>query len=218
MRKPESTLPSAPHEGLEEGDLKKIAQKVGRKGEVLAGIPWVPIGANIMVLPKPDTLQKSKGGIHIVSGDKEQQRQCIVVGVGPGEFQPYVGWVSPTMHYTIRVRDIVFLRMDSGISMRIDGVEYQIVRPEEITCRLKDGVAVSTRKELIGALQRAHVEHTELGEEAGDATTETQVPVVPKSTFEKELGEHLEDRREARGRPTKTIMPVDGNLPAVVKE
>jgi co-chaperonin GroES (HSP10) len=199
-------LPSSPDDGsVRLGD----APKPKYRGEAIDGFPWLPIGTTVIVLPSKDEVTKTSGGIFKPTTDSERRRSGIIVAVGPGAYLPYIGFVSPKEHYGVRVRDCVFCRMDNGIPIGVDGIDYLMFQPEDIMARARENVAVHTRAKLAAALVRATAHHEGLGEEAGDSTVEVSVPTVQNREV-MSTEEFIEERRRARGKATKKQVLVSG--------
>jgi len=86
-----------------------------------------PLGDRVLIQPVDEKDQK-KGGIIIPDTAKEKPQEGKVVSVGPGK-KTDEGKLIPM---NVKKGDKVLLPKYGGTEVKIDGVEYQIVREEDI--------------------------------------------------------------------------------------
>ena len=86
-----------------------------------------PIADRVIIKPAPAE-DKTKGGIIIPDTAKEKPQRGEVVAVGPGK----TGKDAHNM--TVQVGDIVLYGKYSGQEISYDGVDYLIMREDDILC------------------------------------------------------------------------------------
>jgi chaperonin GroES len=84
-----------------------------------------PIADRVIIKPAPAD-EKTKGGIIIPDTAKEKPQRGEVIAVGPGK----TGKDAHSM--TVQVGDIVLYGKYSGQEIAFEGVDYLIMREEEI--------------------------------------------------------------------------------------
>ena len=71
--------------------------------------------------------EKTKSGLYLTSAAQEKPATCVVVAVGPG------GTVDgKEIVMQVKVGDKVLLAKYSGTEVKVDGVEYTILRQDDI--------------------------------------------------------------------------------------
>jgi chaperonin GroES len=90
-----------------------------------------------VVLTRVDAEEKTAGGIIIPDTAKEKPQQGRVVAVGPGG-RDENGKLIPI---DLKVADRVLFGKWSGTEVKIDGVEYLIMKESDIMGVLEDNVA-----------------------------------------------------------------------------
>ena len=86
-----------------------------------------PLGDRVLIKPA-DAAEVSKGGIIIPDTAKEKPQEGKVVAVGTGKLDED-GKVIP---FNVKKGDLVLLPKYGGTEVKIDDVEYQIVREDDI--------------------------------------------------------------------------------------
>jgi chaperonin GroES len=86
-----------------------------------------PLGDRVLIKPA-DAAEVSKGGIIIPDTAKEKPQEGKVVAVGTGKLDEN-GKVVP---FNVKKGDLVLLPKYGGTEVKIDDVEYQIVREDVI--------------------------------------------------------------------------------------
>ena len=86
-----------------------------------------PLGDRVLIKPA-DAAEVSKGGIIIPDTAKEKPQEGKVVAVGTGKLDDN-GKVIP---FNVKKGDLVLLPKYGGTEVKIDDVEYQIVREDDI--------------------------------------------------------------------------------------
>jgi chaperonin GroES len=86
-----------------------------------------PLGDRVLIKPA-DAAEVSKGGIIIPDTAKEKPQEGKVVAVGTGKLDEN-GKVVP---FNVKKGDLVLLPKYGGTEVKIDDVEYQIVREDDI--------------------------------------------------------------------------------------
>ncbi len=81
-----------------------------------------PLGDRVLVLPS-SVSESVKGGIIIpeMSREKPQEGTVIAIGTGARDFS-----------FSVKEGDKVLLQKYGGVTIRVDGVEHQIVREDDI--------------------------------------------------------------------------------------
>ena len=80
-----------------------------------------------VVLQKPEKKETTKSGIILAAAAKEKPQIAEVVAVGPG------GLVDGNeVVMTVKVGDKVLISKYAGNEVKVDGVEYSIIRQSEI--------------------------------------------------------------------------------------
>ena len=90
-----------------------------------------------VVVKRIDAEEKSKGGIIIPDTAKEKPSQGEVVAVGPGGRDESGKIIKPD----VKAGDIVLFGKWSGTEVKIDGVEYLIMKESDIMGVLAEEVA-----------------------------------------------------------------------------
>lgn len=83
--------------------------------------------ADRVVLKQLDAEEKTKGGIILTAGAKEKPQEAEILAVGPGETVD--GKLIPM---EVKVGDKVIYSKYAGTEVKIDGIEYIIVRQSDI--------------------------------------------------------------------------------------
>lgn len=86
-----------------------------------------PLGDRVLIQPLEEKETK-KGGIIIPDSAKEKPQEGKVVSVGPGK-KTEDGKIIPM---NVKKNDKVLLPKYGGTEVKIDNVDYQIVREEDI--------------------------------------------------------------------------------------
>ena len=86
-----------------------------------------PLGDRVLVRPL-EQAEQSKGGIIIPDSAKEKPQEGKVVAVGPGK-KTDDGTIIPM---NVKKNDRVLMPKYGGTEVKIDDVEYQIVREDDI--------------------------------------------------------------------------------------
>lgn len=84
---------------------------------------------NYVVVKKDEEKEVSSGGIYIPDNSKEKPSTGIVITVGPGKVHEQTGVLTPT---TVKPNDRVFFLRLGGQKFEEDGIEYTILKEEEI--------------------------------------------------------------------------------------
>ncbi|MBI4273955.1 MAG: co-chaperone GroES [Rhizobiales bacterium] len=90
-----------------------------------------------VVVRRIDAEEKTTGGIIIPDTAKEKPQQGEVVAVGPGGRDDH-GKLIPI---DVKPKDIILFGKWSGTEVKIDGVEYLIMKESDIMGVLDQGVA-----------------------------------------------------------------------------
>ncbi|MFN4080485.1 MAG: co-chaperone GroES [Saprospiraceae bacterium] len=85
-----------------------------------------PIADRVIIKPAPAE-EKTKGGIIIPDTAKEKPQRGEIVAVGPGKDGNLM---------TVQVGDIVLYGKYSGQEIHHEGVDYLIMREDEVLCIL----------------------------------------------------------------------------------
>lgn len=83
-----------------------------------------PIADRVIIKPAPAD-EKTKGGLIIPDTAKEKPQRGEVIAVGPGKDGNLM---------TVQVGDIVLYGKYSGQEISYDGVDYLIMREDDILC------------------------------------------------------------------------------------
>ncbi|MFO7536147.1 MAG: co-chaperone GroES [Kiritimatiellia bacterium] len=86
-----------------------------------------PLGDRVLVQPKKDA-EMSKGGIIIPDTAKEKPQEGKVIAVGTGK-RDEDGKLLP---FNVKVGDKVLMPKYGGTEIKLDDVEYSIIREEDI--------------------------------------------------------------------------------------
>ena len=86
-----------------------------------------------IIVRRLDADSKSKGGLHIPEVGKEKPTQATVVAVGPGRTTPEGKVVEPR----VKAGDRVLFGKYSGNEVTLDGVEYLIIREDDVLAVLE---------------------------------------------------------------------------------
>jgi len=87
-----------------------------------------PLQSNVLV-ERSDAEEKSAGGIIIAANAREKPMEGKVIAVGPGITSNVTGQIIPM---NVKAGDMVLFAKAAGTETKIDGVEYTIIREEEI--------------------------------------------------------------------------------------
>ena len=90
-----------------------------------------------VVVTRIDVEDKSKGGIIIPDTAKEKPSEGAVIAVGPGG-RDEAGKLIPI---DVKPKDIVLFGKWSGTEVKIDGVEYLIMKESDIMGVIEESVA-----------------------------------------------------------------------------
>ena len=91
-----------------------------------------PLADNV-IIKQFEAEEKTKSGIILTSAAQEKPQLYEVIAVGPG------GMVDGTeVEMTVEVGDKVILGKYSGTQVKVDGVEYTIVRQAELLAVVED--------------------------------------------------------------------------------
>ena len=93
-----------------------------------------PLGARVLVRPL-DEDELSPGGIVLPDNVKEKPQKGVVVAVGPGD------WIHGMFtRYPISVHDgdVVLFAKYAGSEVRLNGIEYLILREDDILAVERD--------------------------------------------------------------------------------
>ena len=82
-----------------------------------------------VVVKMVEAEETTKGGIILAGSAKEKPQVAEVVAVGPGEYDAEHG---VTKKMDVKVGDKVITSKYSGTEIKMDGVEYTIVRQSDI--------------------------------------------------------------------------------------
>ncbi len=85
-----------------------------------------PIADRVIIKPAPAD-EKTKGGLIIPDTAKEKPQRGEVIAIGPGKDGNLM---------TVQVGDIVLYGKYSGQEIHYEGVDYLIMREEDILCVL----------------------------------------------------------------------------------
>ncbi len=91
-------------------------------------MPIKPLGDRVLVQRLEEAEEKTAGGIIIPDTAKEKPQRGKVVAVGPGRMNED-GKLLPM---NVKVGDEVLFGKYSGSDVKIDGVEYLIIKEDEI--------------------------------------------------------------------------------------
>ncbi len=86
-----------------------------------------PLGDRVLVKPTQES-EEVKGGIVIPDTAKEKPQEGIVKAIGTGKLDDH-GKVIP---FNVKVGDKVLMPKYGGTEIKIDDVEHQIIREEDI--------------------------------------------------------------------------------------
>ncbi len=86
-----------------------------------------PLGDRVLIKPA-DAAEMSKGGIIIPDTAKEKPQEGKVVAVGTGKLDDN----GKAIPFNVKKGDLVLLPKYGGTEVKIDDVEYQIVREDDI--------------------------------------------------------------------------------------
>lgn len=87
-----------------------------------------PLGDRVLVEPQKEDNEVKKGGIIIPDSAKEKPMQGKVISVGPGKYDES-GKLIPM---NVKKGDLVLLPKYGGTEVKINDLEYQIVREDDI--------------------------------------------------------------------------------------
>ena len=93
-----------------------------------------PLSDRVLIRPE-EALEKTEGGILLPDSAQEKPLQGKVIAVGPGALNEANG--SRT-ELNVSVADTVLFGKYSGAEIKIDGVEYTIVREGDLLGVLED--------------------------------------------------------------------------------
>ena len=86
-----------------------------------------PLGDRI-ILKSLDKIEKTAGGIFLPDSAKEKPAEAEVVAVGPGQLNNNGQLIVPD----VKIGDKVIYAKYAGTEVKVDGVDYIIVRNEDI--------------------------------------------------------------------------------------
>ena len=86
-----------------------------------------PLGDRVLVQPV-EVAEQSKGGIIIPDSAKEKPQEGKVIAVGTGK-RDEDGKVIP---FNVKKGDLVLMPKYGGTEVKVDDIEYQIVREDDI--------------------------------------------------------------------------------------
>ena len=87
-----------------------------------------PLGDRVLVEPKKDNDEVTKGGIIIPDTAKEKPQEGKVIAIGTGK-RDDDGKIIP---FNVKVGDTVLMPKYGGTEIKINDKEYQIMREEDI--------------------------------------------------------------------------------------
>jgi len=87
-----------------------------------------PLGDRVLVEPKKDNDEVTKGGIIIPDTAKEKPQEGKVIALGTGK-RDDDGKIIP---FNVKVGDTVLMPKYGGTEIKINDKEYQIMREEDI--------------------------------------------------------------------------------------
>ncbi len=85
-----------------------------------------PLGDRVLVKPMPKE-EMTKGGIVLPDTAKEKPQEGEVIAVGPGKYED-----GKRVPLDVKVGDIVIYAKYGGTEIKIDGVDYLILRENDI--------------------------------------------------------------------------------------
>jgi len=85
-----------------------------------------PLGDNVVVMPA-EAEEQTKSGLFIPDSVKEKPQKGTVVAVGEGKFED-----GTRVPVDVKVGDVVIYGKYGGTDVKIDEVEYKILRAGEI--------------------------------------------------------------------------------------
>ncbi len=91
-------------------------------------MPVKPLGDRVLIQRLEEEEEKTAGGIYIPDTAKEKPQRGKVVAVGPGRMNED-GKLLPM---NVKEGDLVLFGKYSGSDIKIDGVEYMIIKEDEI--------------------------------------------------------------------------------------
>lgn len=97
-----------------------------------------------VVLFRTEFHSTTESGLHLPTKSNAAQQICKVLAVGPGKVLESGERVTPW----VKKDDIVLIGKYGGESVVIEGTEYQVIKEENILCRLHDA-AVTIDEEKI---------------------------------------------------------------------
>jgi chaperonin GroES len=80
-----------------------------------------------VVLKQAEAEEKTKSGIILAGNAKEKPTEAEVLAVGPGKVED-----GKKIEMTVKVGDKILYSKYAGTEVKVDGVEYIIVREEDI--------------------------------------------------------------------------------------
>jgi chaperonin GroES len=86
-----------------------------------------PLGDRVLVQPIEEE-EVNKGGIIIPDSAKEKPQESKVIAVGPGKIRDD-GSIAPM---NVKKGDLVLMPKYGGTEIKIDDVQYQIIREDDI--------------------------------------------------------------------------------------
>jgi len=91
-------------------------------------MPVKPLGDRVLVQRLESEEEKTSGGIYIPDTAKEKPQRGKVVAVGPGRMTEE----GKRLPMDVKAGDEVLFGKYSGSDIKIDGVEYLIIKEDEI--------------------------------------------------------------------------------------
>lgn len=212
MRAPHGVeiVPDQREELLEDAEDPGIA--VGEKkfkAKLFDWFPWIPQGSFIYASPIAEGEEKLSSGVYQVTGLGTNKNQAIVVAVGPGDFVPGVGFVSPSAHHGIMPGDIVHYSDVGPEIFGIDGQKYLELEYHHIRAKMRGTIGLARRQAAIAEIKKKLAAHASMGDNAGVTAKPTSTPEIPKNPFMVKREEAAERRRRVRGERTKVQVVVD---------
>lgn len=84
--------------------------------------------ADRVVVEAVDPVEKTKGGIYVPDTAKEKPQEGEIMAVGPGKYSDTGELIKPS----VKKGDKVLYSKYGGTEVTVDGVEYLIIRENEL--------------------------------------------------------------------------------------
>jgi chaperonin GroES len=91
-------------------------------------MPVKPLGDRVLVQRLEEQEEKTSGGIYIPDTAKEKPQRGKVIAVGPGRMTEE----GKRLPMDVKAGDEILFGKYSGSDIKIDGVEYLIIKEDEI--------------------------------------------------------------------------------------